>query len=93
MKRLPRNQIHKRDAEITCMVLNGATQVATGAKYGLGRERVRQIVFRSLFRSSREFVKKHAWGLGMYANKQSVFRKHKRYLIPRLKAAIAPLDE
>ena len=91
MKRLSRNQISQRDADIACLVLNGMTLEAAGAIYGIQRERTRQIVRRSLFRSSPEFCKKNLWALGIHANTLDIARAHKRYLITRVKAAIAPL--
>jgi hypothetical protein len=72
------------------MVLNGAKLGAVGAQYGIGAERVRQIVWRCVALSSREFCKKHLMGLGLLADTQSVYRKHKRYLIPRIQAGVSP---
>lgn len=72
------------------MVLNGAKLAAVGAQYGAGGELVRQIVSRVIALSSREFREKHVWDHALGTEKQHVYRKHKCYLIPRIKAGVSP---
>jgi len=79
MRYVPRGHTLQRDVNIACQVLNGANMVDTGAKYGIGRERVRQITARLVYKSSRAFVNKHEGGM-------TVWRANRRYLIRRIKA-------
>jgi hypothetical protein len=77
-RHLPPGHTRERDVAIACMVLNGAKLRETGAKYGIGAERARQITARLIYRSSRAFVRKHGIGL-------DVWRPNRRYLIRRIK--------
>ena len=79
MRYVPRGHTLRRDVDIACQVLNGARMADTGAKYGIGRERVRQITARLVYKSSRAFVNKHGRGM-------TVWRPNRRYLIRRIKA-------
>ena len=78
LRYVPRGHTRQRDVDIACLVLNGARMSETGAKYGIGAERVRQIVARLIYRSSRAFVDKHGRGM-------TVWRPNRRYLIRRIK--------
>ena len=89
MKRRKR-QYRQRDADIACKVLNGAKLAEVGALYGIGGERVRQIVWRCVVISSPEFTRKRLIDAEPHVKTQQVYRKHKRYLIPRIKAGASP---
>ena len=79
-KRRPFNYISQRDADIACLVLNGATLAETGITYGIGRERVRQIVCKVINRSCRPFVQEHGHSIG-------VFRASRHFLLRFIMAA------
>ena len=86
LRYVPRGHLLQRDVDIACLVLNGAKLADTGAKYGIGRERARQITARLIYRSSRAFVDKHGRGM-------AVWRPNRRYLIRRIKAFAKQLRE